>query len=70
MMALSRAIWLATGIAWAVRSLMGLADPDYVDPVTALDWSSVWLGALVIRPAWFATPGPTPALTAVSPPSS
>jgi hypothetical protein len=179
MMALSRAIWLATGIAWAVRSLMGLADPDYMDPVTALDWSSVWLysaawllmapsvlligrlaptrpvlacasivaigavlagvanaledgfemgslgtayvvgvlvawlgfvplavafglahaprlaglcvvlvvgiplintggsvlvlialGALAIRPAWFATPGPTPALTAVSPPSS
>jgi hypothetical protein len=41
--ALARVIWLATGIAWACRSLMSLADPDYLDPMTALDWGSVWL---------------------------
>lgn len=42
-MAVPRVIWLATGIAWASRSLMSLADPDYWDPVSTLDWSAVWL---------------------------
>ena len=40
---MSRVIWVTTGIAWAVRSVMEFAHPDYWDPVTALDWSSIWL---------------------------
>jgi hypothetical protein len=40
---MSRLIWLLTGGAWAGISLIAFADPDYRDPVTALDWSAVWL---------------------------
>jgi len=40
---MSRVIWLLTGVAWAGRSLVEFAHPDYFDPVTALDWTAVWL---------------------------
>ena len=40
---MSRVIWLLTGAAWAGRSLVEFAHPDYFDPVTALDWTAVWL---------------------------
>lgn len=43
MTVMSRMIWLLTGGAWAGGSLIAFADPDYWDPVTALDWSAVWL---------------------------
>lgn len=43
MTALARVVWLLTGVLWAARSLLEFAHPDYWDPVTALDWSSVWL---------------------------
>lgn len=36
-----RVAWLLTGLAWAVRSLLELAKPDYYKPVTLLDWASV-----------------------------
>jgi hypothetical protein len=51
MTALARIIWLATGLAWASRSLLSFADPAYVDPVTALDWAAVWLYSM----AWLLT---------------
>jgi hypothetical protein len=38
----ARLIWVVTGIAWAARSLLAFADPDYYSPVTALDWAAVW----------------------------
>lgn len=43
MTVVSRMIWLLTGGAWAGRSLIAFADPDYWDPVTVLDWTAVWL---------------------------
>jgi len=43
MIVVSRIVWLVTGAAWATRSLLEFAHPDYWDPVTALDWSAVWL---------------------------
>ena len=49
MITLSRIVWLITGVAWAARSLMEFAHPDYWDPATALDWSSIW----VYSAAWF-----------------
>lgn len=42
MSAVSRAIWLVTGCAWAARSLLGFSQPNFTDPVTALDWLAVW----------------------------
>lgn len=36
-----RVAWLLAGLAWAVRSVMEFASPDYYDPVTVLDWSAV-----------------------------
>jgi hypothetical protein len=39
----SRIVWMATGGLWAGRSMLEFADPDYWDPVTALDWSAVWM---------------------------
>jgi hypothetical protein len=38
----ARLVWLLTGIAWAARSLLAFAHPDYSSPVTALDWAAVW----------------------------
>jgi hypothetical protein len=40
---IARLVWLATGLLWAARSLVGFANPDYWDPVTALDWIAIWL---------------------------
>jgi hypothetical protein len=37
----TRAAWLLAGIAWAVRSLLELARPNYQDPVNPLDWAAV-----------------------------
>jgi len=34
--------WLLAGLAWAARSVMELAGPDYYEPVTLLDWTAVW----------------------------
>ncbi len=46
MTVVSRMIWLLTGDAWAGRSLIAFADPDYWNPVTVLDWTAVLLGRL------------------------
>lgn len=37
----TRAAWLLAGIAWAVRSLLEFARPNYYDPVNMLDWAAV-----------------------------
>lgn len=39
---MTRLIWLLTGIAWAATSMIALADADYQDPKTILDWGAVW----------------------------
>jgi hypothetical protein len=39
----TRMIWLLTGVTWAARSAMEFAQPDYWDPMTALDWSAIWI---------------------------
>jgi len=36
-----RVAWLLAGLAWAARTVMEFAHPDYFDPVTLLDWSAV-----------------------------
>lgn len=33
---------VAFGMAWAIRSAIGLQDPDYWSPVTELDYAAVW----------------------------
>lgn len=33
---------VAFGLTWAVRSAIGLQDPQYYHPVTALDYAAVW----------------------------
>ena len=43
MTALARVLWLLTGALWAAMSLVQFAHPNYWDPVTALDWSSIWI---------------------------
>lgn len=48
MSVVSRLIWLLTGAAWATRSVVAFADPDYWDPVTALDWTAVWLYSVAL----------------------
>ena len=35
------AIAVLVGSPWAVRSAIGFAQPNYVDPVTTLDWAAV-----------------------------
>jgi hypothetical protein len=40
---LARFVWLLTGAVWALRSLMEFGSPDYWDPITAFDWTAVWL---------------------------
>jgi hypothetical protein len=39
--AATRLAWLMAGIAWALRSLLELARPNYYDPVSLLDWAAV-----------------------------
>lgn len=37
------AVYIATGLLWTGRSLLEvLAQPDYWDPVTLVDWIAVW----------------------------
>lgn len=38
----TRAAWLLTGLAWATSSLVQLADPQYWDPRTTLDYLAVY----------------------------
>jgi hypothetical protein len=45
----ARIVWLATGLTWAARSLVSLAEPDYWGPVTTLDYVAVWSFSL----GWF-----------------
>lgn len=40
---MARFIWLITGVAWAARSLLEFAHPEYYSPRTLLDWTAVWL---------------------------
>jgi hypothetical protein len=37
----TRAAWWLTGIAWAARSLLEFARPNYYEPGSPLDWSAV-----------------------------
>jgi hypothetical protein len=37
----TRIVWLFSGLAWAARSLLELARPNYYEPTTLLDWSAV-----------------------------
>jgi hypothetical protein len=41
-MTTSRILWFVTGCVWAARSVLEFANPDYWDPVSALDWTAVW----------------------------
>ena len=36
---MTRLIWLLTGIAWAATSMIALAETNYQDPETILDWT-------------------------------
>ncbi len=50
----ARWIWLLTGVAWGSRALIGLAQPQYTDPVALLDWAAVWsysLAWLLLAPS-------------------
>jgi hypothetical protein len=38
----TRVAWLVAGLAWAARSVIEFARPEYYDPVSLLDWSAVW----------------------------
>ena len=42
------AIYVATGLAWAGRTLLEFARPQYYDPVTALDFVAVWSSSLAL----------------------
>ena len=51
---MSRLVGLLTGVAWAIRALIGFAEPAYYHPVTPLDWAAVWLfsvALLLLAPA-------------------
>jgi hypothetical protein len=50
-LAVSRVVWLLTGVAWGARSVIGFAGPDYWEPETALDWASIWSYSI----AWLLT---------------
>ena len=39
---MARILWIATGLAWAFRSVLAAFDPQYYDPVTNLDHLAVW----------------------------
>lgn len=43
MIAAARIVWLLTGGVWATHALVGFTDPEYWNPVTALDFAAVWL---------------------------
>lgn len=59
----ARALWLAAGATWAVRSLMVFAHPAYADATTPLDWLAVWsfsLAFLLTALAIVTSPALTP----------
>lgn len=39
---MARVVWIATGVAWALRSVLEVFAPQYFNPVTPLDHLSVW----------------------------
>ncbi|MFH8249583.1 hypothetical protein ACH3VR_04355 [Microbacterium sp. B2969] len=39
---MARVVWVATGMAWAFRSLLDLLSPRYFHPVSPLDYLAVW----------------------------
>lgn len=45
---MSRIVWLVTGIAWAARSMLEFAHPNYYDPATVMDWGAVWLYSVAL----------------------
>lgn len=50
----ARIVWLLAGGAWATRSILEFAEPDYWNAVTALDFAAVWLSSacwLILAPA-------------------
>ena len=40
---IGRLAWLVAGGLWAARSLIGFQNPEYWNPVTTLDFVSIWL---------------------------
>jgi hypothetical protein len=41
--------YLALGLTWTFRSVLGVvADPEYYDPVTTVDWVAVWSYSLAL----------------------
>lgn len=52
---LAAVVYLALGLVWTGRSLLAvIADPQYYDPVTTIDWIAVWtysLGFVLIAAA-------------------
>lgn len=52
---LATVVYLALGLVWTGRSLLAvIADPQYYDPVTTIDWIAVWtysLGFVLIAAA-------------------
>lgn len=44
---LATVVYLALGLVWTGRSLLAvIADPQYYDPVTTIDWIAVWTSSL------------------------
>lgn len=53
----SAILYLATGLVWAGRSLLGvLLHPDYWDPVTTVDFIAVWSWSLAFALTAVAVP--------------
>ncbi|MEO6207632.1 MAG: hypothetical protein ABIP77_06735 [Candidatus Limnocylindrales bacterium] len=52
---LAAVVYIALGLVWTGRSLLAvIADPQYYDPVTTIDWIAVWtysLGFILIATA-------------------
>lgn len=49
--------YLALGLAWTFRSVLGVvADPEYYDPVTTVDWIAVWSFSVALALAAVAVP--------------
>lgn len=42
------ALYLAMGLAWAGRTILGFARPQYYDPVTPVDFAAVWSYSLAL----------------------
>ena len=39
---MARMVWTATGVAWALRSLLEFLAPQYFNPTTPLDHVAIW----------------------------